>query len=85
MVRKCDDNFRYSRDNAPCTYKFCWEVTVMARIPIDGDQISDMLHTLAECEAALSDDAHETHRGRLARIRWLLMGLGVGQTAGVGI
>ena len=44
----------------------------------NGD-ISDTLHTLAECEAALSDDAHDTHRGRLARIRWLLMGLGVGR------
>ena len=48
-------------------------------VNISNGEVSDMLHTLAECEAALSDDAHETHRGRLARIRWLLMGLGVGK------
>ena len=42
------------------------------------DQIADMLHTLAECEAALPDRVHEVHRERLARIRWVLIGLRAG-------
>ena len=46
---------------------------------ISNSEVSDMLHTLAECEAALSDEDHETHRVRLAKIRWLLIGLGVGR------
>ena len=48
-------------------------------VNISNGEVGDMLHTLAECEAALSDDAHETHRGRLAQIRWLLIGLGAGK------
>ncbi len=54
----------------------------MSTAPIDDDQIAEMLHTLAVCEAALSDSIHNDHRERLARVRGLLIGLAAGRVVG---